>query len=192
MPQNKLLKSLQILVAVLIFWALLTAWVQFTGQFKTIVIDSQSNKTACIFFNPDPIYNLDEQVCLAMADELKHHGFTTTIMNSSTFSEQSNNFDMYVACANTYNFAPDWSTTFAVKHIPPGSRVIALTLGSGSTSRAHGILTHAVIKTPCSMVGDGELWLMRPNDEERLEESNSSVAGDNARRLIRKSLLSID
>src|SRR5688572_130548 len=61
-------------------WILLTVWVQRTAANKTWQVgNAATGPLALIVFNPDPIYNLDEQISLAFGQALAKHKFRVQI-----------------------------------------------------------------------------------------------------------------
>jgi hypothetical protein len=61
-----------ILILILAFaWFLLGIWVNYSGEQKLRYVgDIEATKRALIIYNPDPIYNLDEQLSLSFAEGL--------------------------------------------------------------------------------------------------------------------------
>ena len=55
---------------------------------------------------------------------------------------------------------------------------IAITLGSGSTSRSKRMLEDYINGTGAELIASRTYWLLRPNDESRMDESNVAVACD--------------
>ena len=77
--------------------------------------DENATKKALIIYNPDPLYNLDEQVCKSFAEGLGKHGFSSKVATVRLAPQESETYDLYVFCANTYNWAPDWLVTKYIK-----------------------------------------------------------------------------
>lgn len=180
---RKLKIALYISLGFLAFWTLLTFWVEYAGKQKLEVIGSDgSTKKALIVYNPDPLYNLDEQVCKGFAAGLTAQGISATIATVKMAKKDRTDYDLYVFCANTYNWAPDWQTVKLIKQIPhlDNKNVVAITLGSGSTARAKRKLEEAISARNANLMGSKTYWLLRPNDENRMEEKNNLVATDMA------------
>ena len=117
-------------------WILLTLWVQRTGATKTWQLGNvATGPSALIVFNPDPIYNLDEQICLAFGQALVKHKFRVQVATVAAAMNITDRPDVFVLCANTYNWRPDRSiSNFVRRHASLKEKdVIAITLGSGST-----------------------------------------------------------
>ena len=178
-----------LLLGFLLAWSFLTLWVQFTGREMTDRVgDKGAAKEALILFNPDPIYNLDEQVCRAFAEGLAENGFFVELATTALPFKATNDFDLYIYCANTYNWAPDWKITRHIKDNPAlqGKPAVAITLGAGSTGRSQRLLEQALQQRGVRLLGSQSYWLLRPNDESRMEESNVEVATDMARHFGRE------
>jgi flavorubredoxin len=185
---NKRLKKWgYIFIGVILFWMVLTIWANNSGNQHLLTVGDEGAKySALIVYNPDPIYNLDEQVCTAFARGLKETGFYSQVASLDYEDiDTQKEYDLIVFCANTYNWAPDWKTTEFIANYPDlvNQDVVAITLGSGSTARAKRLLDEAITKRNANLIESKEFWLLKPNDEERMEESNVDVATDMAQDL---------
>ncbi|MFZ9004266.1 MAG: hypothetical protein ACO20F_06720 [Robiginitalea sp.] len=58
---------------------------------------------------------------------------------------------------------------------------MAITLGSGSTERSSRLLEELLKARRAELRASRTLWLLRPNEESRLEDSNVRVARDRVR-----------
>lgn len=172
-------------LVVAILWTLLTLWAQFLGKEQVFEVqprDEPSTYSALIVYNPDPFYNLDEQVCRSFAEGLAESGFSCTVATVNRIPDSASGCDLFMFCANTYNWAPDWRITSRIGELPLKDKAcVGITLGSGSTARAKRKLDEAFAASGCLLMDSRELWLMRPNDEGRMEEENTQVACDLAR-----------
>lgn len=167
------------ILVVALFWSALTIWVENAGEQKIVEIGSVDAPTRVLMvYNPDPIYNLDEQVCIAMANGLAQNNCFVLLKTVKAAVEDSSDYDAYVICANTYNWAPDSKVVDFIEHHPnlPGSKVVALTLGAGSTETSQKKLEGYLNEKNVKLLHSQSLWLMRPNDENRMEEDNVEVA----------------
>ena len=170
-----------IVVFILVAWFILTMWVEAEGPKKSwkFGVLPSSNDQILIVYDPDPFYNLDEQVCRsfgqAMADS-GLHGMVATVSAAKELKDRD--FAVYVLCANTYNWQPDWSvTSFIKKEITIKAKpVIAITLGSGSTEWSQKSFEKTIIGNGGLLIDSKSLWLLRPNDELRMKETNAGVA----------------
>ena len=170
-----------VLLGIFAVWTALTFWVEYSGIEKVVFEGKDdASKKALIVYNPDPIYKLDEQVCISFAKGLSAHDFRVKIATVEGAKKDTVPYDLYVFCANTYNWAPDW----LIKNYIQGhsdlsqQNVVAITLGSGSTSRPKRILEEAINSKGANLLDSRTYWLLRPNDEERMEEKNVEVAKD--------------
>lgn len=170
------------LAIVIAVWAGLTFWVEVTGKSQLWQMgDVSAEKTALIVYDPDPFYNFDEQVCKAFAGVLGDKVMYVTVATVSAaekISEQ--HFDLYVFCANTYNWRPDWALSRFVKNHPglKNKNVVAITLGSGSTKASQKVLEKIILKKEANLISSRAFWLLKPNDETRMNEKNVKVAVD--------------
>jgi hypothetical protein len=178
---KNILKVIFVIIGLILFlWGGLTIWVQRTGGKKISWLGFEKEKTTpvLIVYDPDPIYNLDEQVCQAFGNGLVSQEFSVTIATVESARQiPLDSFELYVFCANTYNWAPDWAVTdFIKENTIRNKSIVAITVGSGSTQEAQESL-EALIKSQQGVLVDSRsFWLMRPNEERRMKESNTEVA----------------
>jgi hypothetical protein len=169
----------KVFIAVLFIWLALTIWVQYGGIQSIQKIGAEkASKRALVIYNPDPIYSLDKQVCVGFAEGLMTKGFHSTVATVKKARELEGEFDLFVFCANTYNWSPDWQVTGFIKHHPnlSGKAVVAITLGSGSTGASKRKLDRLIQSKGANLIESRSYWLLRPNDEDRIEEKNNEVA----------------
>ena len=160
-------------------WVLLTLWVQRTVVDKLWELGNvTTDPSALIVFNPDPIYNLDEQICLAFGQALVKHKFRVQVTTVEAAMNLKGQPDLFVLCANTYNWRPDRSISNFIRSYPSLVKqdVIAITLGSGSTEASQQKFERLIKERGGNLIGSKSFWLMKPNDETRMEESNVAVA----------------
>lgn len=171
----------------LVFWGGLTLWVEQQRPARIWeYLPPSPGPRALILYNPDPLYDLDRQVGSAFAEGLQAQGWEVRLATlGAQLARPENPYDLYVFCANTYNWAPDRPTTRFIGQADwlAGSPVVAITLGSGSTARSRRLLEEALVNQGAKIVVSNAYWLMRPNDELRMDESNVQVACEMARAL---------
>lgn len=170
---------LTIVLAILVIWGGLTVWAELPGPAKIMEHGSPSSpQKALVVYDPDPIYNLDEQLCNAFAEQLARKGIYTIVATVKAANKlKEDDYTLYMFCANTYNWRPDRAITSYIKHIDLHNRqVAALTLGSGSTQASQKAFDRIIKSTGASIVDSRTLWLLRPNDESRMKEPNVQVA----------------
>jgi len=180
-------RALLILLSICAIWVILTLFVERAGPVHRETIgDQKVSGKVLVLYDPDPFYNLDQQVCVRFSEALAHHGYSVDILSvraaRTSYIEQ---YQMFVFCANTYNWAPDWALTAFIRKnrdVLRDKPAVAITLGSGSTSRSKRMLEDYINGTGASLLGSQTYWLMRPNDETRMDESNIDVAVDLANR----------
>lgn len=175
------MKYILITLSIIItFWTLLTYYVEQPGPAKAWYLDSTYHaKKILIVFDPDPIYNLDEQVCLSFGKGLVNKNIGVTVVTVAAVDQINlNSFDGYVLCANTYNWSPDWAIVNLVEssNFIKAKPVIAITLGSGSTQQSQSAFENILVEQGGILIHSTSMWLMRPNDEERMEYDNVEVA----------------
>lgn len=160
-------------------WMLLIGWAERTGPKRSWELgNTASGKHALIVYDPDPFYNLDEQISRSYGQALADQGMhvrVATVKAAQEWKDQP--IDLYVFCANTYNWRPDWAVThFIEKQVLEDKSVVAITLGSGSTEASKKALETLILKRKGNLLDSRSLWLLKPNDESRLQESNTNVS----------------
>lgn len=184
---KKIIKwTIRIAIIICVIWGMLTFWAESEGHAYTSEIgNAQSLHKALIVYDPDPFYNLDQQVCESFAQGLQDNGWAATVASVASAKEiKDSAYNLYVFCANTYNWMPDWAVTgFIKKHASVENKnVIAITLGAGSTEHSQKAF-ESIIKERRARLNDSKtFWLWKPNDENRLKESNIAVVLDITRK----------
>ena len=175
--------GLWIIAIIILMWTILTFWVEANGK---STIKYYGNKKASnhimIVYDPDPIYNLDQQICEQYAETFTRKGcFAVVASVSEAVTLNPGNYELIVLCANTYNWAPDWAITGFIKKLNiENKKTVAITLGAGSTSRSAKKFTEIILHRKVILANNFSYWLWRPNDDSRTNESNIKVALDKA------------
>lgn len=180
--------SIIIVGSLFLIWSAITIWAQSEGK-KSIKHfgRAQSIKKALIVYDPDPFYNFDQQICETFAKTLTHYNWHTTVATVKAAKEINiSSFNLYVFCANTYNRDPDWSIDkFIIRN---GSlykkKVVAVTLGAGSTERSKHTLEVLIRGKGSILVDSKSFWLYKPNDVSRKNESNVKVANESVQKWV--------
>ena len=166
---------------ILIGWLLLTIYVERKGPAKAWAFGiPESTRKALIVFDPDPFYNLDEQICASFARALSENNFQVDVQTVAMAEKvTTKSYDLIVYCANTYNWSPDWAITGFIKSHSVAHKekpIVAITLGAGSTKASQKNFERAISESGGSVLSSYSLWLWRPNDETKLKEPNVDVA----------------
>jgi hypothetical protein len=187
MGKSFIKRIMSFVLTILLIWGILTLWVEWQGPNKlTFVGAYDAPKRALVVYDPDPIYDLDAQVCQRFAAGLAADGQWQISLSSVSSAEKlSGDFDLYVFCANTYNWAPDWAISRFIRRRADleDKPVIAITIGSGSTTRAQRLLESKIKNKDARLMTSSTYWLMRPNDDTKSAVSNVLVACNQAERL---------
>jgi hypothetical protein len=180
--KRKLLRYLfGLLFILLVLWGVLTLYVEQKGPERNVDLGNvNGNRNALVVFDPDPFYNLDEQVCRAFGEGLALNNFRVKVASVTTAEKlRKDDYDLFVFCANTYNWRPDWAITSFAKEVirlEEGKPVIAITLGAGSTESAEQALAKLVVNSGGKLLNSYTLWLWRPNNSQTSKYSNVEVA----------------
>lgn len=175
----------KLLVGFAFLWVMLTLFVQMKGVENVQVIGASVNgPKALVIYDPDPFYDLDQQVCIGFAEGLAEQNWLVVVATVAAAENlRDTAYALHAFCANTYNWAPDRAVRKFIRKSDAlkGQSVVAFTVGSGSTQRAQRLLEEELKGKNANLLNSISLWLMRPNDESRIEESNVAVAVDMAR-----------
>ncbi len=166
-------------------WAMLTILAQQERPAEIVFIGDAEpgGKEAVMIYNPDIFYNLDEQVCRAMAGGLAPYGWRSRLMGVRDARETDlSEFKLVVFCANTYNWAPDRPVSNFIRLADDlkGKQVVAITLGSGSTGRAQRLLESLLEAKGAMVMASEAMWLMKPNEPAGSQGSNVASARSKA------------
>src|SRR3954468_11385952 len=116
----KKLKKLMLLTLtiVAIAWTALTLFVETAGTTRNETFGkADAVRKALIVYDPDPFYNLDQRVCSGFEKGLEGNGWFIQVMSVAAAKKiDPSRFDLYVFCANTYNWSPDWAVSSYIKH----------------------------------------------------------------------------
>jgi hypothetical protein len=168
------------LLLVIVGWTALTIFVEQTGPPKQWSLGNVGGKKALIVFDPDPFYNLDEQICLSFAEALSNERMSVKVATvASANKTPQQHYDLLIYCANTYNWRPDWAITNYIERCAKDQKstpIVAITLGAGSTEASRKHLEKTIINSGGKLIGSYSLWLWRPNDESRMKQPNVEVA----------------
>jgi hypothetical protein len=192
-------RFLKIILSIAVFWGALTIFVEMPGPSREkIFMAGDSHLSAVILYDADPFYNLDEQVCIAFAESLVESGYSVKVMTVKAARRQkSQEYNLYVFCANTYNWAPDWAMKKYIgenRHALTGKNVAAMTVGSGATSRSKRMFEDFINGTGANLLGSQTYWLMKPNSASARTDSNVEGAVEMARAFgqkVAKELMSL-
>lgn len=167
-------------IVISIGWVSLSIIAERTGPERSWTYGDQHAATKVIIvYDPDPFFNLDEQVCRSFGQAIGEKGMAANVFSvAAAKGVELSSFDVYVFCANTYNWAPDLAVTNFIKEKKTLSNkpVISIILGAGSTSLSQERLERLIVDYGGKIIDSRAVWLMRPNDESRLNESNVQVA----------------
>lgn len=174
-------KSFFIAVAFLLLaWLILTLWIEQEGSKRNLELGATVNgKIVLVVYDPDPFYNFDQQLCEAFALTLVDQGWKVVVSTVSAAKELKNSqYNLYVLCANTYNWSPDWAIANYIKTTAPieQRKVVAITVGAGSTGRSQREFETLIRSKGAILIDSRSFWLWRPNDEALLQESNVILA----------------
>jgi hypothetical protein len=178
------------LLVIAVLWIILTLWAESQGpkRFQKLGNNGKGLE-AVIIYDPDPFYNLDQQVCEAFAKVLADSGWSVTLSTvAATKQLADSTVNLYVLCANTYNWAPDWAINRYVKShsLLANKKVVAITLGGGTTARSKKLFENIIMSKNANLIDSKTFWLWRPNDESRMNEKNTKVIIDIVKQWVKE------
>ena len=141
-------KFLSIIITVTIIilasWLFLTLLAERPGPKRSFQSGpATSINRMLIVYDPDPFYNLDEKICESvgkMFADKNGNVKTATVLGAEAGDTA---YDLYVFCANTYNWSPDREVTRLIESMGLDNKnVIAITVGGGSTERSKREFEH--------------------------------------------------
>ncbi|WP_310556953.1 hypothetical protein [Flavobacterium sp.] len=171
-----------LITTLLLIWITTTIWAQAEGPEITQQFGEQTaTKSALIVYDADPFFNFDQQVCTTFAKTLAEKDWLVTVATVKAAKKMNiSSYNLYVFCANTYNWDPDWAIDrFIIRNGDLFEKnVVAITLGSGSTARSQKSLEILIKGKSANLIDSKSFWLLKPNDESRTKESNVKVANE--------------
>ena len=177
--KNWIKYALTTLGVIALVWTVLTIYVELDGPSKEWNFGNGEREKVLIVFDPDPFYNLDEMVCLSFAKALAEKQVSVKVVTVAAAERvDENQYHAFVYCANTYNWRPDWAISGYIErnHPKSNSKVIAITLGAGSTEASQRNFETVIQRAGGKPIKSYSLWLWRPNDEAKMERPNVEVA----------------
>lgn len=162
-----------------LIWVALTFYVELHLVKKQGVWnEGTSEKALLVIYQPDPFYPFDEQIGRKFSQPFVLRGWKVE-WTSSDYRPLINPSSYYLILiiSNTYNWAPDWPTVDWIKEAPlKGKKVIAITLGAGSTEFSKKSLDTKIKESGATLLDSRTFWLLRPNDESQIHKPNVEVA----------------
>lgn len=140
--------------------------------------DKTASRRAILIYNPDPFYNLDEQLCKTFAATLSDRDWYAQVLTVKA-SEAINltQADLLIFCTNTYNWAPDTVIMdFLETQNLDDLKCAAITLGMGTTDRAQRILEETIEARGGELLASKAYWLGKPNAEPGVVAPNVHIA----------------
>jgi hypothetical protein len=159
-------------------------YVQIPVAAKTTRINADGGSRALVLYHPDKLGAFTDDLSSAIADELAKHGFDV-MLHTMTPAQPPDprSFALVAVVSNTYYWAPDRPTRKLLEELRfDGVMTIGLIGGAGSTDRAQRLFVESLRSAGAELYDVRAFWILRPNDETRLQEPNRGVAIDMARR----------
>ena len=139
---------------------------------------------ALVLFHPSRDARFSDDLSLAFAQGLQAGGMgvdRATLTQHAPASAQG--YALVAVVSNTYYWTPDLPTLrYLGRARLDGVPAVGLIGGAGATGRSQRLLDEALRGSGAKVLQTRSFWLLRPNDETRMNEPNRAVALDIARR----------
>jgi len=139
---------------------------------------------ALVLYHPSRDATFSDDLSLAVARGFQEAGLgvvRATVTRDTPAHPEG--YAVIAVVANTYWWTPDLPTLRYLRRARfDGTPVVGLIGGAGATGRSERMLGEALRATGGTVVGTRSFWLLRPNDETRMDEPNRGVALELARR----------
>jgi hypothetical protein len=163
--------------------AVVTVVVERESRYTSESLGGAGPRRALILYHPSRDAHFSEEISAALAEGFKSAGLRVdrATLTRETPSSPAG-YDVIAVVSNTFWSMPDLPTLRYLKRARwEGVLVVGLICGSGSTDQSERILAERLRLTGARLLGTHSYWIMRPNDESRMQEPNRQVARDLAR-----------
>jgi hypothetical protein len=174
---------LGLLVLGLLVLAGVTIWVQREAPHKRETLFEGKAQKALILYHPSRDAHFSDDLSMAVARGFHDSGLSVdreTITKATAAAP--GDYAVIAVITNTFYGSPDRPTLRYLKRARFGKApTIGLALGAGATDRAQVILNEKLQRAGTNILDVRSFWISRPNDENRLQEPNRTVAEEMAR-----------
>ena len=178
---------LAIAFVVVLCLALTTIIVERESEYAVETVSASGKLRALVLYHPSRDAHFSDDLSLALARGLAAAGFA---VDRATFNSQTpphpDQYAVIGIVSNTYFWTPDRPTlNYLERARLQGVAAIGIMGGAGATGRSERVLREAIAATGATVLQTRSFWLLRPNDESRMDDPNRQVAVDAATRLGR-------
>jgi hypothetical protein len=176
----------EIFIVILVALAYITIRCQMEKSSEIEVLYKSSGPRVLIIYHPSYIDRFQQELTAAFAEGAAAHGVGVdriTAQKGILTPELLEQYKAIVIGTNTYYWMIDRPSTRALKslHSLKHKTCYGLITGFGATENATSELNEYFKNLECEEQVVSSFWVMKPNDESRLDEDNKSVAIENAR-----------
>lgn len=161
----------------------LTVWVESETEFRLEALSNQGAQKALVLFHPSRDARFSDDLSIAVARGLTDAGFAVdrATMTGSTPARWPQ-YRLIAIVTNTYWWTPDRPTSrYLARARFAGVPLMGLIGGAGATGRSQRRFETELKSTGGMLLGVRSYWILRPNDETRLQEPNRALAIQMAR-----------
>lgn len=177
-----LVSSLAIILLALIVVTIVVEW---EAAPHHDVLGGTGAKKALILYHPSRDAHFSDELSVALAKGLVEGGLTVERATTTrALPDTLQGYALIVVVANTYYWTPDLPTLryLGRAHLN-GLPAIGIIGGAGATGRSERLLGDALRASGAQVLFTHSYWILRPNDETRLQEPNRQVALNQAEAL---------
>jgi hypothetical protein len=167
--------------------AAVTIWVERESDYRLERLSEGSETRALILYHPSRDARFSDDLSLAVARGFETAGLAVDRATLTTDTpEHPEGYAIVAVVSNTYFWTPDRPTRRYLERARlEGIPVIGLIGGAGATVRSQRLLAGALGGAGATILDVRSYWLLRPNDESRMDEPNRAVALDLAETFAR-------
>lgn len=182
---NSRMRQIAILIgaALLIGAAMLTVYVEREAEFQLEPLGGSGKARALVLFHPSRDAHFSDELSMSVAAGFKAAGFSVdraTMTRDTPAAPEG--YSLVAVVSNTYWWTPDRPTIQYLGRAKfNGVRTIGLIGGGGATARSQRLLGQALRSAGADVRQTRSFWILRPNDESRMQEPNRAVALQMAR-----------
>lgn len=165
--------------------AVVTVVVERESRYALEHVSETGTPRALVLYHPSRDAHYSDDLSLGLAQGFAAAGFA---VDRATLTAQTpsrpEGYAVIGVVSNTYFWTPDRPTTRYLRRARlQGIPAVGIMGGAGATGRSERMLGEAISAAGAQLLQTRSLWLLRPNDEARMNEPNRRVAVEQARQL---------
>jgi hypothetical protein len=187
MPRATPLKQLALGIAgaAIVALGVVSVWVERESDYTLGRLGGAGEARALVLYHPSRDAHFSDELSLAVARGFLKAGLAVDrATTTSATPDRPTGYAVVAVIGNTYYWTPDLPTQRYLRRARfDGLPVLGIMGGAGATGRSERMLDEALRRAGGSIVATRSYWLLRPNDEARIDEPNRARALQNAEAL---------